>query len=150
MTQVSGRLWECSATLKIFKPHLLTSSRSYKTAEKKLSPTQRLAVTSPCLHTAAGPAGYLGQQLLLVRLDSKTVGGTSRDAGRVVDLPHPTDLSHHPTLLLLLLLLALPPLPFPQLGNWTRNLQLILFVCVKTKIKREQKFQKSRSNRSYS
>lgn len=37
MTQVSGRLWECSATLKIFKPHLFTSSRSYKRAEKSRS-----------------------------------------------------------------------------------------------------------------
>lgn len=84
---------------------------------------------SPRHRAAAGPAGYLGQQLLLVRLDSETVSGTSRDAGRVADLPHPADLSHHPTLLLLLLLLlALPSLPFPQLGNWTRNLQLILFV----------------------
>lgn len=66
------------------------------------------------LHAAAAaPAGYLGQQLLLVRLDSEAVGRTSRDAGRVADLPHPADLSHHPTMLLLLLLLALPPLPFP-------------------------------------
>lgn len=139
MTQVSGRLWECSATLKMFKPHLFTSSRSCETAEKKLSPTQCTAAASPPrLHAAAGPCGYLGQQLLLVRLDSETVGGTSRDAGRVADLPHPADLSHHPTLLLLLLLLALPPLPFPQLGNRTRNLQLILFVCVKMKKKREQ------------
>lgn len=27
---VSGLLWECSATLKIFRPHLLMSSRSFK------------------------------------------------------------------------------------------------------------------------
>lgn len=33
MTQVSGRLCECSATLKIFRPHLLMSSRSWNGSE---------------------------------------------------------------------------------------------------------------------
>lgn len=70
---------------------------------------------------------YLRQQLLLVRLDPEAIAGASGDAGRVADLPHPADLSHHPALLLLLLL-ALPPLPFPRLGDWTRKLQLILLV----------------------
>lgn len=73
------------------------------------------------------PITYLRQKFLLIRLDPKTIAGASGDAGRVADLPHPTDLSHHPTLLLLLLM-ALPPLPFPRLRNWTRKLQLILLV----------------------
>lgn len=72
---------------------------------------------------------YLGQQFLLVCLHPETVAGTSRDAGRVADLPHPADLSHHPTLLLQLL--ALPPLPVPRLRKWTRNLQFILFIWIK-------------------
>ena len=33
MMAVSGRLWECSATLKIFRPHLVMSSRSYQRAD---------------------------------------------------------------------------------------------------------------------
>lgn len=32
--QVSGRWWECSETLKMFRPHLLMSSRSYKRQER--------------------------------------------------------------------------------------------------------------------
>lgn len=34
MMQVSGRWWECSETLKMFRPHLLMSSRSYKMQER--------------------------------------------------------------------------------------------------------------------
>lgn len=84
---------------------------------------------------ACDPAvAYLRQQLLLVRLDPETVGGSSGGARRVAELPHAADLSHHGTLLLLLLLLALPPFSLPGLGNRTRNLQLILFICRKYRI----------------
>ncbi len=34
MMQVSGRWWECSETLKMFRPHLLMSSRSYTMQER--------------------------------------------------------------------------------------------------------------------
>lgn len=85
---------------------------------------------------------YLRQQFLLVRLNPETIAGTSRDAGRVADLPHPTDLSHHPTLLLLLLLLALPPLPIPRLRNWTRKLQLILLIWIKMEIEDTKRIRK--------
>ncbi len=34
MMHVSGRWWECSETLKMFRPHLLMSSRSYKMQER--------------------------------------------------------------------------------------------------------------------
>lgn len=82
----------------------------------------------------------LRQQLLLVRLDPKPIAGAPRDARRVADLPHPADLSHHPTLLLLLLLLlALPSLPFSRLRNWTWKLQLILLVWRKMEIEETKK-----------
>lgn len=33
---VSGLLWECSATLKIFRPHLLMSSKSFEQVDNMI------------------------------------------------------------------------------------------------------------------
>ena len=99
--------------------------------EQTVSISANHTIFKPLWGTLSPSLAYLRQQLLLVCLDPKTIAGAPRDAGRVADLPHPTDLSHHSTLLLLLLLLALPPFPFPWLGNRTRKLQLILLVWIK-------------------
>lgn len=120
---VSGRLWECSATLKIFMPHLLIFSRSYCRGQNLSVRKTNYFLSTFWLHYLF--ITHLWQQFFLICLDPEAIGSASRNAGRVADLPHPTDLSHHPTLLLLL---ALSPLSVPGLGNWTWKLQLILLV----------------------
>lgn len=123
MMQVRGRWWECSATLKMFRPHLLMFSRSYKRRIHSIMVLYKLdqncTIYCSCNRWSVT---YLREQVLQICFYAKTSRTAAAGQTRAMrDLPHPADLSHK-------LLLLLPPLPLPRFRSGRWDLQFILFI----------------------